>query len=170
MKQFLVLFFSFLFSAFGLYSQDNTPKITSNNSIYVEAIGIGGYGSINYDYIFHIKSKIKIGGRIGLSTYHIVDYTGSFNPDIIIPFSINALYGTKHHAEVGIGQTFSSIVQSSNSDFSPSRDNNFSTNFTIGYRYQKSDGGIVFRIGYTPIINQNKYFQHWGGISIGYSF
>ena len=37
-------------------------------------------------------------------------------------------------------------------------------------RYQKNKEGVIFRASYTPIIEFNKYFRHWGGLTIGYAF
>jgi len=37
-------------------------------------------------------------------------------------------------------------------------------------RVQKDKQGVIFRCGYTPIIEFYKFYKHWGGISIGYAF
>ena len=117
-----------------------------------------------------MKGHFKISGRIGISTYNIKDYTYSFNPDIIIPSAINGIYGKTHNIEIGIGQTISNIVQSKHSNLISYRETKFHTNFTIGYRYQKDKGGIIYRCGYMPIIEFNKLYRHWLGTSIGFGF
>ena len=150
-------------------SQIDTNQI-SQNILYIEALGIGGYGSLNYERIILIKKKRTIGVRIGISTYKITDYTTKFNPDVMIPIAINKFYGNKHKIEFGFGQTISSIVQANNSNWKPERVTNLNANFTIGYRYQKDKGGVIFRVSYTPIIEFYRYYRHWGGISIGYTF
>ena len=162
-----IIFFSFI--AYEAKSQIDTNQ-TAQNVLYIEGIGIGGYGSLNYERTILLKSNLRMGLRIGLSTYNITDYTRKFNPDIIIPIAINGLYGNKHKIEFGFGQTISNIVKANFSDLKPGRVTNLHANFTIGYRYQKDTGGVIFRISYTPLIEFYESFRHWGGISIGYAF
>lgn len=158
-----------LFVNFEAKSQLDTNQI-SQNTLYLEAGGIGGYGSLNYERIIPVKVNLKIGARIGISTYNITDYTTKFNPDIIIPIAINGLYGNNHKIEFGFGQIMSSIIQTDLSNWKPDRKINLHANFTIGYRYQKDKRGIMFRCSYTPVIEFYKFYRHWAGISIGYAF
>lgn len=151
------------------FSQKDPTNI-ARNLLCLEVGGVGGYGSVNYERVVFSKKNLMFGMRLGISTYHIKDYTNKFNPDILIPLSINGYYGKNHKIELGIGQTFASIVHADIIDFKPTRITNFNTDFSIGYRYQKSTGGIVFRCAYTPIIDFNSYFRHWAGVSFGYSF
>lgn len=150
-------------------SQLDTTYITQN-LVYIEIGGIGGYGSLNYERIIPVKEKLKIGMRIGLSTYNVTDYTTKFNPDIIIPLAINGLYGNNHKLVLGFGQTISNIVQANHSNWKPERKTNLYTNFTIGYRYQKDSGGIFVSCNYTPIIEFYDSYRNWGGILIGFAF
>lgn len=158
-----------LFINYEAKSQIDTNQITQN-ILYLEAWGIGGYGSLNYERIILEKANLRILGRIGISTYNITDYTTKFNPDIIFPIAINGLYGNNHKIEFGFGQTISNIVQANHSNWKLKRETNLHANFTIGYRYQKDKGGAIFRCSYTPIIEFYKFYRHWGGISIGYAF
>ncbi len=155
--------------SFDVNSQLDTVSV-SKNAVYIEARGLGGYGSLNYERIVPLKKSISLGIRLGLSTYKIKDFMGKINPDIIVPISLNGLYGKKHKIEFGIGQTISSLVKIDYSSWTPHREVKFSTTFSIGYRYQKNTGGLIYRWSYTPIIEFNKYFRHWGGMSIGYAF
>lgn len=154
---------------FKAKSQTDTIQ-TSHNVLYIEIAGIGGYSSLNYERIVFGNNKFKFGLRVGISTYNITDHTTKFNPDIIIPIAINGLYGNNHNIEFGLGQTISNIVQANPSNWKPKRMTNLHANFTIGYRYQKDKGGIIFRCSYTPIIEFYRYYRHWGGITIGYAF
>ncbi len=157
-----------------IISHESFSQIDSNhfarNVIYLEAAGVGGNGSINFERILYGKEYLMFTVRCGISTYHIVDYSNKLNPDILIPFALNGLYGQNHKIELGVGETYSNIVHSDLTDFKPKRVSNFNTIFSIGYRYQKNTGGIVFRCAYTPIVEFNKYLRHWAGISFGYSF
>ena len=151
------------------FSQIDSTHI-ARNLIYLEVAGVGGYGSINYERVIYSKKYLIFSMRVGLSSYHIKDYTNQFNPDILIPLTINGYYGINHKIELGIGETFANIVHADITDFKTKRITNFHTILSIGYRYQKRTGGIVFRCAYTPIIEFNRYFRHWAGISLGYSF
>ena len=159
----------FLFINYHVKAQIDTISI-SQNILYFEVGGIAGFWSLNYEKIILNKENFKISGRIGISTYNIKDYTDSFNPDIIIPIAINGLYGKTHKIEIGIGQTISNIVQSKHSSSLPYRNTKLHANFTIGYRYQKNNGGIIYRFGYMPIIEFNKSYRNWLGTSFGFAF
>lgn len=148
----------------------NAEKLYPKNFIYLEAGGVGGYGSVNYERNIYQAYKSAIGFRIGLSTYSLRDFTNRFNPDLVTPISINATYGGTHKIEYGVGKTLSNIVQVDFDSFEPKRFYDCHTQLSIGYRYQKNEKGFLFRLMYTPIVMFNKYYQHWGGISFGYAF
>jgi hypothetical protein len=169
MKNYLLLFLLFCF--LSGYAQDTIPKPKCRHSIYLEIGGIGGFGSVNYENVIALKNKFSLGFRGGFSTVHLVDYTRKFNPDLIFPVSVQVLYGTKHRIEIGVGQTISNFP-ATNMEKNPIhiRITNFSTTFTVGYRFEHHKTGIFFRCGYTPIVEKNKYYKHWGEISIGYTF
>lgn len=144
--------------------------ITALNQIYLELAGTGGYGSVNYERVILKRNNFGLTGRLGLSTYHFKDFEDKVNPDLIIPFSIHGYYGRKSKIEIGFGQTIANIVHAEFPEFSIKRKTDFHTHFCIGYRYQRINGGFTFRCVYTPIIEFNRYFRHWAGCSVGYSF
>ena len=151
------------------FSQKDSVRF-AHNVIYLEVLGIAGYGSLNYERVLHFKKSWMFAARVGLSTYNIKDYTNKFNPDILIPVTVYGSYGKSHKIELGIGQLFQSIVQVNLNEFKPARTNNFNTVFSLGYRYQKKQSGIFLRVAYTPLLDYTGYFRNWGGASIGYSF
>ncbi len=142
----------------------------ANNSLNIEVLGKAGYGSVNYERQFHTRGDIRFYLRAGLGTYNIYDFTGVFNPDIILPISLLVTYGIPHGIEAGTGNIFSSIVQTDTETWGPQRFNRSSAAFSFGYRYQKQEGGFVFRIGYKPVFEFFRSFVHWGGLSFGYTF
>jgi hypothetical protein len=148
----------------------NEAKNSASNSIFIEVCGVGGYGSLNYEKAFFSVNNIMAALKIGLGTYHVLDPYNKFNPDVIIPFTCSGVYGKNHKIEIGIGQTYSSIIQADLTNLKTDRTSNFSTHFSIGYRYQKAGGGMLFRCCYTPLIEYNRYYRHWAGVSFGYSF
>jgi hypothetical protein len=105
-----------------------------------------------------------------MGTFNFKDFENKFNPDIFIPIAISGIYGKKHRLELGVGQTLSSIVEINHSNWELVRSIKFHTNFIFGYRYHKVDGGFLFKISYTPIVEFNNNYRHWGAVSFGYVF
>jgi hypothetical protein len=70
---------------------------------------------------------------------------------------------------VGISFTFSD-----NSGDSKIRDYDFEpfATFKIGYRYQKPNGRMQYKVLFTPVLayEHEKEFIPWGGLTIGYNF
>ncbi len=142
----------------------------SRNLVYAEILGRGGYGSLNYERLILRQEFMSMGLSLGAGTYNVYDFEGRFNPDLILPFSLNFYFFEPHSIEVGIGSALSSIIQVDQANWQPERINRMSMNFALGYRYRKSEGGLVFGAGYKPVIEFYRRFVHWGGISFGYAF
>ncbi|WP_133122133.1 hypothetical protein [Brumimicrobium salinarum] len=118
-------------------SQETDSTNVNKNFLHLQAGGVGGYGSLNYERLFPLKNDFSIGGRIGLSTLRINDYTTQFNPDLLIPMSLKLLFGKEHKVLIGAGQLFSNTVNASQLTGQPKRETHFHTHLLIGYRYQK---------------------------------
>lgn len=138
--------------------------------VYIEVGGIGGYGSVNYEKIIFQRNYLAASARIGLSTYHLIDFRNNFNPDMIIPFSMYLHYGNKHKIELGTGVSFVSLIKKNPVTYKPERSIDIHYNYSIGYRFQKSSSHLFFRGALTPILEFNRFFRFWGGISLGYIF
>ena len=166
-----LLFILLLIFPFSGYTQETISKRKCKHSLYIEMGGTGGLGSINYENNILLKKKIALGFRGGFSTVHLRDYTRTFNPDLIFPLAIQFFYGSKHKFVLGTGQTISYIpVADLTKPSIHTRTVDFSTTFTAGYRFEHQKSGIFFGCGYTPIIEKNKHYNHWGGVSVGYTF
>lgn len=168
MKTLFLLLIFCLPTVQALIAQDSTRLAA--NTIYLEAGGAAGYGSLNFERILFHQHGFSLSGRIGCGTYRLKDYTTHFNPDVLVPLTIQACYGNDHKIECGAGQAITSTVQAARTDFKPERSIGLHTIFSIGYRYQKNTNGLFFRCAYTPVIEFNRYFRHWAGLSLGYSF
>ncbi|MFN7911962.1 MAG: hypothetical protein ACK5QC_09050 [Bacteroidota bacterium] len=107
-------------------------------AVYIEVLGIGGYGSINYERAIFNESKKMITIRGGISAYQLKDYRLKFNPDLQFPLTINGNYGDKHKIEAGLGQVISTMVEARPSDNLPKRLLNFHSVLLVGYFYQKT--------------------------------
>lgn len=156
---------------FSLNSLGQTPNDNFvTNQVFAEIAGIGGLFSLNYEREFLKKKDFRFLLHLGLGTIHLKDFTNTINPDLVIPFALVATYGKKHHLEWGLGQTFTNIVKADLENGGKQRQSGYSTQFILGYRFQKQGRGLVYRLVYKPIIEYNRYFKHWGGVSIGYAF
>ena len=151
------------------FSQRDTIK-EYKNSLYLEVAGAGGFGAINYEKRILKSGNFKIGLRAGLGLYHITDFEMAFNPDLLFPTTAFFYYGKQHHIEIGIGQTLSSTVYMDYDTNDKDRMHHLHTNLAIGYRYQKNTSRLLLKVSYTPIIEFNQTFRHWGSASIGYAF
>ena len=40
---------------------------------------------------------------------------------------------------------------------------------TIGYRWQPTDGGFMFRVGLSPAFNKEEFIPFWPYLSLGYT-
>ncbi|MFT5778181.1 MAG: hypothetical protein ACI837_001137 [Crocinitomicaceae bacterium] len=145
----------------------------ASNTVFAEVGGAGGLWSLNYDRsIWQISESFKLHGRVGVGM--MSEFNGSGFPDVFIPLSTHVIWGKiAHRIEAGGGVTFMNWTYRdhlSTSGFD--RKSQFLGHLTVGYRYQKMDGGIMFRATYTPFIdnNSNVPFEHWAGISVGYTF
>lgn len=160
---------AFVLCVFLSAGQSKTVK-EFKNLVYIDIGGIGGYGSVNYEKIIFHKNNFSTSARIGLSTYHLIDFSNNFNPDIIIPFSIYFHYGNKHKIEIGTGMSMASIIKKNPNTYKPERSFDLHYNYSIGYRFQKSSSHFFFRCALTPLLEFNNIFRYWGCISIGYIF
>lgn len=145
----------------------------SRNAIYVEGLGAGVLYSVNYDR--RITPDFSV--RVGFSSWSIgtllvlgsgeLSYTS-------FPVTASYLYGNgASHLELGLGLVpgYVSITGGGiffGKDVTKTAGTLLGTAI-VGYRLQPNDGGIFFRIGFTPLFTFRK-FQPWGGLSIGASF
>lgn len=141
----------------------------SKNCFYLELLGQGILGSVNYEYRFapHWSSRVgftkeSIFIPIGLN----IDIKGS-------PVMINYLSGQgSHHLEVGLGIFAAWIKGDDFWGIDLNTDEKFMPLYTatIGFRHQPREGGIVYKIGFTPLFDGNGNGNIWGGLSLGYAF
>lgn len=160
-----LVFLFFLFFNFNAFS--TSIEVVRNNKTYIEAMGVGGFGSINYERkIFQIKNN-KFNLRTGIGTFHLIDFENKLNPDFILPLGVHTHFFNHYKIELGLGQTLSSIVVF---DAEKSRNYQFNTYFHLGLYKELKSKPFFYKIAYTPILEANKRFKHWGGISFGLIF
>ncbi len=154
-----------LLSAFG----QRDTLLPKQNTIYLEALGTGGLGSLNYERVVWRKGRSTFNARVGISTIHVHDFTRNFNPDLLFPIGAAAYYGDRVQAEVSAGLAFTSIVYPDPEDFAPVRRGELQGWVAIGGRYLDPRNGWMLRATYTPIIEFGNW-RHWGGASLGHTF
>ncbi len=168
----LVLLFLFCISS-PAFSQSYLPNNSSRNSFYLEVLGNGLLYSINYDRILKEKEKSAWVGRIGI-TYAPPPDQG---PGILA--ELNLLLGSSnHHFELGAGSTYYYLFNKKDETLSNPDISLLFFTTRIGYRFQKKEGGFLFRAALTPlyavnvdqdIVQFEKNFILYGGVSIGYT-
>lgn len=164
-----LLFLFLLLLSNGLFADKDSKS--SSNLLYIEAGGAGGYWSLNFEKIVFQKNMFSLSPRIGVSSYRILDFAQQINPDVLIPFGIQAHFGKNHKLSIGIGKTYSTIVRINRFTFDTERKSSFSTNFSLGYRYfPVTKKGLFLGLHYSPIVEFNKYYRNWYAFSFGYVF
>lgn len=141
----------------------------SYNNFQIELFGHGLFYSINYERIILNRQKLKTTAQLGFAYYP--PNTGVI--DIWMPVLINELMSfNKHHIEIGIGYIF--LNEASRTVENEVESRSWDGFFTgrIGYRFQKPEGHLIIRMGFTPILEYTdfKEFHPSGGLAIGYSF
>ena len=170
-RQLFSLFVILLMGSVGLvFSQDRTK---AKNAIYAEGATRGPVYSINYDRIFRQGEKLAYSFRAGFSIY---------NNTVSFPVGVNFITGlNEHHAEFSLTviphiDHHAHLIGSSNTE----SDKYIFVNPAIGYRYQKTNGGIFLKAAVGPSIfldppsndfwNMDPKLYAFGSIGVGISF
>jgi hypothetical protein len=157
------------------YSQ-NEHKFSHRNSFHLELGGTAGYYSVNYERNLINLSRFKTSGQLGFG------YLPGECCDLRIPAGIiEQISFTNHHIEIGIG--YMSVRELTRDDMGAL--NRIWTDILtgrIGYRFQKPDGRLILKIGFTPLLQRErpglnynpnapfKVFAPMGGVSVGYAW
>jgi hypothetical protein len=180
--------------------RDSSSSLPKRNTIYIEAFGQGLLNSLSYDRLYRTGKKNKTSVSAGVTFFPSIGigdmYLGS-------QLSYNFLYTMKnHHIELGMGLNFLVDEVKEGVEYlgESGIEKNYYLYFTpkLGYRFQRPQGGIFFRVTFTPLVafmnrvgeisigntqvvnSRFEFFTNvvsfgnrafpWGGISIGYTF
>lgn len=127
----------------------------AHNTIYVEMVGSGIVGSLNYERRI-LSNRLALRGGI----YYITMFSVGF---ATIPFTASVLFrlgNTDFFAELGGGLTFI-VVEDKDTDLVGTT--------IIGVRYQPDNGGLFTRLALMPTTFEKTKLYHLG-IAFGYSF
>lgn len=160
-KLFLSIFIIFIIQNVQAQSEEKVKQV--KNTVYLELFGsAGAVYNITYDRIILSSGQNNLSAAIGLQ-YFPLGVTEEENHNIYsISPQINYFTGKIHRFELGLGFAY---------DF---YEGGFVFPLRIGYRYQKNEGGMFYKVGFTPLYS-NDLFWHttilpWGGIAVGWSF
>ena len=167
--------------------QETDKTFNKRNSFYGEFLGTSGsVCSINYDRILIQNKNSLVDLSLG---YGYFPFFKDVNPIIGIPISINLTTGlSNHHFEIGAGLTYNSGIVQRKYDYAAIGGSLVSNStaeslvalwcsFRLGYKYQKPNGGLFLRIGFTPLFklktfsifdNGNNIFSLFG-LGVGYT-
>lgn len=136
----------------------------AKNAVYAELAGNSLLYSVNYDR----KFTPNVTGRVGLMRAGVGEVSLT-----IVPLMGNYLVGSGNHRfELGVGPQIFNVsidVQGGEGLGFDESGTLIGGSATLGYRYQPTDGGFVFRIGFTPSFSSAGFFP-WAGLSLGYGF
>jgi hypothetical protein len=124
------------------------------NTFFLELGGNGLFYSLNYDRILRERATWKLSGRIG-GLY--VPGLGEANRHMIgLPLELSYLRGrNNHHLELGLGFTpmyDTYPLRSLDGQADAAQDLALMGVGRIGYRNQKREGGLFYKIGFTPLL------------------
>lgn len=138
---------------------------TAASAVYVELLGNGLLYSVNYDH----RVTPHLSARVGFMGLGAADETVRGGV-VAAPVMLNYLFGEgSSHFEVGVGLMFSAGAID---QVEPAKQESFRGAVgtgTLGYRYQRPQGGMIFRAGLTPFFNASG-FAPSVGVSVGYGF
>jgi hypothetical protein len=160
---------AFALSAAGSAAAQDTaagPRVASN-TFFVELGGNAVAYSLNYERFFTPKIGIRVGGMY----LQADDDAGTRVGVGLFPVMATYLLGAGNsHFETGAGIGFATAgVSDSDLGGDDFGDSAVYGTATFGYRYQKPEGGVIFRAGFTPIYASGTLLP-WAGVSVGYAF
>jgi hypothetical protein len=142
------------------------PRVASN-TFFVELGGNALAYSLNYERFFTPKIAIRIGGMYLQADS---DVGGQVGVGLFPVMGTYLLGAGNSHFEIGggIGLATAGV---SETDFGTDDwdDSTVYGTATFGYRYQKPEGGVMFRAGFTPLYAAGTLLP-WVGVSVGYAF
>lgn len=179
------LLLSLLFSlVLSTASAQQIQEPAKKNTVFLELGGNAVLYSLNYDRIVLEKPKWKLSGRIGAMYFRErTNYLDKdYSLDVAVPIELSYLRGKgNHYLEFGLGMTpwyenYISLMETL--DGTHIKHIGVVGFSRLGYRYQKRDGGIFFKAGFTPMIqfkdkvykyNDDISIMEWAGLAVGYT-
>jgi len=165
---FICLFFSIYFIPSLVWAQEPKMRYRAKNAVYLEAGG-SAFLTANYDYLTMEVDNIKTSIRLGAGIFP--EMTNSQRNMIpVVPLEFLGFIGrAAGNFEAGLGYTH----RFTNSPVEPK----YYITSRFGLRYQKPQGGFLFRLGYIPMLYKDLESRKGGyvlsptfALSLGASF
>ena len=157
-----------LFVSIISFAQENQKSNSGNlkNTVFVEALGNGLFGSINYERQLTKEPGLSLRAGIGFYT--------EYNFYLTLPFSIQYLIDLNRNnfIETGIGYTWADAGADDifNNESVKNYDNLNNLFLSVGYK-KHFGKDWMWKANFTPLITNNKEVTlPWIGVSIGKRF
>jgi hypothetical protein len=167
MKNLLLAIFLISLSLTAFAQQEKSGTNSLKNTVYIEALGNGMLGSLNYER--QLLRNPYLTGRLGIGFYLESNFYLS------IPVSLHYLIELRNNnfIESGIGFTWAQYGADDclNCDGSDNTDDYRNLFFSIGYR-KHFGNNWMWKANFTPLITNNHgaNFEPWFGLAIGKQF
>lgn len=173
MKKYILTTIMF-FTIYTIYSNNTRQSFETEyalNSVYFSVGGAGIYNSLNYERTLIFTDKYSAGVKIGVgSSFSAVLFPNEFT----VPVGAYFLFGKNNsHIDFSFCATNYILEQYNYSDNKNYKELKLLLVPSLAYRYKKSEGGFIGRIGFSPIINIDKKRNPaapWFDVSIGWAF
>lgn len=148
------------------FGQENNNKKNLKNTVFVEALGNGLFGSINYERQLTKEPGLSL--RAGIGFYTEYDFY------LTLPFSIQYLIDLNRNnfIETGIGYTWADAGADDIFNNESVKNSDNLNNLFLSVGYKKHFGkDWMWKANFTPLITNNKEVTlPWIGVSIGKRF
>ena len=148
------------------FGQENNNKKNLKNTGFVEALGNGLFGSINYERQLTKEPGLSL--RAGIGFYTEYDFY------LTLPFSIQYLIDLNRNnfIETGIGYTWADAGADDIFNNESVKNSDNLNNLFLSVGYKKHFGkDWMWKANFTPLITNNKEVTlPWIGVSIGKRF
>ncbi len=168
MKKVSILLLLIILGSRTVKAQEFKTAPPVRNEVFLEILGNGFFYSLNYEHFFKDHFSWRVGAMyLGGTGKNDVEDQVRFDL-LIVPVMLNYVLGSgSHHIEFGAGPTL--VYLSVKVDVLDGIDGfAFGGTARLGYLYRPPEGGLSFRLAYTPILSD--VFTHSVGLGIGFAF
>lgn len=158
-----------LFLLPGIVKSQERPyqEPTGLNNWFVEIGGAGYLYSLNYEKILYRSDGLGWTGRVGIGYNtkgrNMLNALFIDGKTWMIPFTSSVLIGSRERKEkIEVGAGFTLLAKGI-------YDREVAYTGVLGFRVVETNK-VLFRVAYTPIIDQKGNFVNWFGVSLGRNF
>ena len=162
----ILMTFQMLLGVIAFGQENNNKNKNLKNTVFVEALGNGLFGSINYERQLTKEPGLSL--RAGIGFYTEYDFY------LTLPFSIQYLIDLNRNnfIETGIGYTWADAGADDIFNNESVKNSDNLNNLFLSVGYKKHFGkDWMWKANFTPLITNNKEVTlPWIGVSIGKRF